>query len=236
VALLPLWPLLRRAAPRPEPAHRVGLDRYTLLVLLINAALMIIASIDQIAVQRFFSGHVAGNYAVAFLLGRIIAMSTMALGWVIFARSANIALDNPRRARVLLKALLMITGIALSLTAAFLAAPALVVQLMGGSQYHLADEYVGLVAIEMTLFALVYIQAYYHISIKQTEVVWPLCLAAGLEILLLALFHATVQQVLWGLIAVMSGLLVCVSLLSWWILRTHRPPAVVLSGSSETPT
>jgi O-antigen/teichoic acid export membrane protein len=221
LALLPLRRLLARApAPAAAPRGILRLDRYAMLVLLINTALMLIASVDQIAVQHFFSGAVAGNYAVAFLLGRIIVMTTMALGWVLFTRSAIIAPDHPRRARVLLKSLGVIAALALTITAGFQIAPTLAVRLLGGAKYHLADDYLALVAIEMTLFALVYIQAYYHISIRKTQVVIPLGVAAGLEIVLLAAFHSSVEQMLGNLILLMAGLLVCVSVLSWGILRT----------------
>jgi len=236
VALVPLWPLLRRHHDRaPLADHFGGLNRYALLVFVVNTSLMIIANVDQIAVKHFFSGEVAGNYAVAFLLGRVIAMSTIALGWVIFARSATMPPDDPRRARLLTKGLLVIGSIAVALTAGYLAAPTLAVRLMGGSQYSIADAYVGLVGVEMTLFAFVYVQAYYHISMKKMQVVWPLCLAVVLAIALLAQYHATVQQVLLTLIFVMGGLLICVSGLSWWILCANsHPVSIVVQGSSET--
>lgn len=229
IALVPLWPLLGRHHDQAPLADSFGgLDRYALLVLVINTCLMIIASVDQIAVKHFFSGEVAGNYAVAFLLGRVIAMSTIALGWVIFTRSATMLSDDPRRTRLLTKGLLVIGSIAVALTAGYLAAPALAVRLMAGSRYGIADAYVGLVGIEMTLFAFVYVQAYYHISMKNMQVVWPLCLAVVFEIALLARYHATVQQVLLNLILVMGGLLICVSGLSWWILRANSHPAPIV--------
>jgi hypothetical protein len=63
------------------------------------------------------------------------------------------------------------------------------------------------------------VQAYYLISVRKMQVAWPLGLAAILEIGLLVQYHATIQQVLLVLILVMGGLLVCVSILSWWALR-----------------
>lgn len=220
VALVPLWPLLRRDGDRiPSVDDFAVLDRYTLLVLAINASLMVMASVDQIAIKHFFSAEVAGNYAVAFLLGQIIAMTANCLGLIIFARSANMPLEVSQRARLLIKGVLAIGSIAVSLTVGFLIAPELAVGLMGGSQYDTAHAYVGLVGIEMTIFAFIYIQAYFLIAAGVTQIVWPLGLALALEIALLARYHATVQQVLINLILVMGGLLVCVSVFSWRILE-----------------
>jgi len=108
---------------------------------------------------------------------------------------------------------------------------------LGGSQYSLADGYVGLEGIEMTLFSLIYVQAYYHISIRKMQVVWPLGLATLLEIALLIQLHATIQQVLWDLILVMGGLLLCVSILSWRILRETdtRGTAMAVQSAQTIP-
>lgn len=238
LALIWLWPLLARH--RGQATQRDGLggiDRYASVLLIANTCLMVMASVDQIAVKHFFSDQVAGNYAVAFLLGRVIVMSTVALGWVVFTRSATMPVADPRRLRLFATGLAVIGSIAAVLTAGYLVAPGLAIHLMGGSQYEFAADYVGLVGIEMTLFALVYVQAYYHISVKSMRIIWPLSLAVLLEISLLATYHDTVQQILLSLIIVMGTLLVCVSAMSWWMLRAAgRSSRVAVRGSPETAT
>jgi O-antigen/teichoic acid export membrane protein len=232
VALVALWPLLARqraSEPAGDSYGFGGLDRYALLALVSNASLMIISSVDQVVVKHFFSDEVAGNYAVAFLLSRIISMSTIALGWVIFARSVALPLDDPRRRQLLVKGLLAAGAISLTLTAGYFVAPGLAVRLLGGAQYGLADGYVGLAGIEMALFSFVYVQAYYLISVRNSQVVWLLGIAAVLECALLAQYHATVQQILLVLIFVMGGLLVTVSGLSWRVLRVASPRAPALA-------
>jgi O-antigen/teichoic acid export membrane protein len=220
VALFPLLPLLRRPAGSEVSAVNIVIvDKYTRWVLLVNISLMVMASIDQIAIKHFFSAEIAGNYAVAFLLGQVIAMSANVLGWVLFARSANQALSSSRL-KVLLAKGLFITGfIALSLTIGFLFAPRLVVGLMGGAQYNTAHTYVGLVGIEMTVFALIYIQSYFLLAMGKTQIMWPLIFSLALVIALLSMYHTTVQQVLISLISVLGGLLIYISGFSWWTLN-----------------
>jgi O-antigen/teichoic acid export membrane protein len=227
--LLLLRPQLARRAPSQAPQAGLlrGLDRYALLVLVANGCLMTMASVDQITVRHFFSADVAGNFAVAFVLGRLIVVSALSLGVVVHTRSATTATDYAGRASLLAKGLLVMGAIAVAFTAAFLVAPAAIVQVMAGSRYDVAQAYVGLVGIEMTLFSLVYVQVYYHLSLKTTRVLWPLSLAAISEVVLLARYHATVQQVLLVLIVVMSGLLVSVSVLSWRHFRDNRRSAMV---------
>jgi O-antigen/teichoic acid export membrane protein len=224
-----LWPLLRRRERAATDTPAPSLDRYALQVLVINSCLMLMTSLDQVAVKHYFAPETAGNYAVAFLLGQVIAMSTISLGWVVFTRSATMAPDDPEHIRLLIKGLALIGALAASLTTGYLTLPTLAVRLMGGAQYSAAHAYIGLVGVEMTLFALVYIQVYYQIGVHKLHTLWPLCLAALLEIALITQFHDTVQHILACVIAVMSGLLAWVSLLSWRMFRVDRA-AVTLKG------
>ncbi|MEO8285668.1 MAG: oligosaccharide flippase family protein [Chloroflexota bacterium] len=242
VALIPIWFLLNRnraeeQAEGVEGTSRLrALDRYALTVLAINSCLMLISSIDQVAVKHYFSEQVAGNYAVAFLLGRVIVMITLSLGWVVFTRSATMTPDDPRRIRLLTRSLVIIGVISTVLTTGYILFPSQAVHLMGGAEYSSAKAYVGMVGIEMTLFALVYIQAYFLISLRKTQVIWPLCVAAVLEVILIAEYHDTVTEVLLGLIAVMGGLLVTVSALSWWLIYAKSSAARVAARATARAT
>ena len=160
-------------------------------------------------------------------------MSTMALGWTMFARAASVPLNDPRQRRLYIKGLLVTGFIVVSLTVGYLLAPKAAARLMGGAQYETADIYVGMVAIEMSLFALVYIQAYYLMAVKQMQVIWPLCVAFATELVLLANYHGSVEQILSSLILVMSTLLIFVTGLSWFTLRTNR--AVITATLARTP-
>jgi O-antigen/teichoic acid export membrane protein len=222
VSLFLIGSLLTRnsqPATEEEPAKLRAIDRYAFVMLAVNTCLMVMSSVDQVAVKHYFSEQIAGQYAVAFLLGRVIVMVAMSLGWVVFTRSATMLSGVPRRAHLMTRALALVGAISVTLTAGYLLAPGLAVHLMGGADYSSAVQYVGVVGIEMTLFSLIYIQAYYLISLRKTQVIWPLILGVALEIAFVAEYHATVTELLIGLITVLSGLLLVVSSLSWWLLR-----------------
>jgi O-antigen/teichoic acid export membrane protein len=226
--------LTRKAQPNAgeEPAKLRAIDRYAFVMLAVNTCLMVMSSVDQVAVKHYFSEQIAGQYAVAFLLGRVIVMVAMSLGWVVFTRSATMLPGDPRRAHLMTRALVLVGAISVSLTGAYLLAPGLAVHLMGGADYSSAVQYVGMVGIEMTLFSLIYIQAYYLISLRKTQVIWPLLVGVALEIGFIAEYHDTVIELLIGLISVMSMLLVVVSSLSWWLLRAHADNAIAVARPS----
>jgi O-antigen/teichoic acid export membrane protein len=236
--LITLWSILLRPRDTAFSKFRLeGLNSYAVLVFFINVCLMIMMSIDQIAVKHFFSEQIAGNYAIAFLIGRVISMSTVALGWVVFTRSTALIPHDPSHVRVLIKALALTGIFSVVIMGGCLLAPNLIVHLMGGSKFNITDDYLAFVTIEMTLFAFINIQVYYHISLNRTEAIWPLLLSVGLVIFLLAQYHATVQQILVILISVMGGLLVSVSGVTWWILHSHDSfKSIVVSESSHIGT
>jgi O-antigen/teichoic acid export membrane protein len=183
---------------------------------------MIIASVDQIIIKHYFSPEIAGNYGVTFVLGRVIVMSSISLGVVIFTRSASLGKDSPKQILTLVKGILVISAISLTTMVATLVAPSIIVKLLAGSQYGFAKSYIAYVGIEMFLFGLIYIQTYFLISTDRMKVLWLLLAAVVLEISLLSLFHTSVQQVLVTLILVMFFLLISISGYTWSVLHGLR--------------
>src|SRR5207244_13092817 len=73
IAMVPLWPLLRKGDGLFSGAKPIELiDRYASSLLVGNACLMIVASLDQVAVKHYFSYTVAGNYSLQILPRRVI--------------------------------------------------------------------------------------------------------------------------------------------------------------------
>lgn len=223
VGLLPLLPVLVRGhRSAPATAEFGDFGSFTLLGFVINACLIFIGTIDQVVVKHYFSAEIAGNFAVAFLLGQIIAIATISFAWVVFARSAAMRADDPKRARLLVNSLLATGAFAVVMTLGYLIAPNLAVLVMGGSRYSSASGYLGPEGIEMTLFALTYVQAYYLMSVKQMRVAWILFAAVVSEVVLAGLYHQTVQQYLLTHIFVLAGLLACVSVISLRHFRSEN--------------
>ena len=238
LGIVVLWPVIRRRAQADGEERKLPqpLDRYALVALLVNVGLMLVISVDQVVVKHFFAADVAGNYAVAWVLGRVIAITTISFGWVVFASSASLSSDDPRRAWVLARGLLAIGGISALVTAVFFAFPGQLVRLMTGSSYSAAYHYLGLIGIEMTLFSLVYVQAYYHLSVRKLRIAWVLGAAGAVEVGLLATYHNSIEQVLLVLILVMAGLLVAVSALSVSMFRRATDRGIERAPQLTSPT
>ncbi len=230
-------PIRKLLAPKGTPVmssfKTTGHERYAAIVLVMNLCLMVISSIDQIMVKHYFSAEIAGNYAVTFVIGRVIVMTAISLGIVIFTRSATMEENDPKRVYPFMKSMLLMGAISFLTILATWIAPGIIIHLQAGSQYGLAQSYLRLIAIEMFLFGLVYVQTYYHISIGEMQGLWLLLVATGLEIALLAIFHSSVQQMLWILISIMTGLLVGVTALSWRSFYRNRKSFILVPVEQE---
>lgn len=218
-----IWSMLATGkGHEKELIYAEGWDRFAVQVLIMNACLMVMSSLDQIMVKHYFPPDLAGDFAATSILGRVLVMSGISIGIVVFTRSATLLQGNPD-SQAFAKGLLAMGLVAfLALGLAF-AAPTAVVGLTAGSQYQFAHAYLVLVAFETSLFGFIYIQANYHASMGRMVVTWPLAIACLLEVGLVAWYHASIEQILFILIAVMAGTLVYLSSSSWSILRGRSP-------------
>jgi glycosyltransferase involved in cell wall biosynthesis len=222
MAVVPFVPAfisgLRRSLNRPS-LRWMTYDRHFLFALFINGALMALPSIDPVAVRRFFSEEVAGTYAAAFLLGRIILLSTNAASWVVFSRAVQHSPRDRRTRRALARGLVLAGGFAGLVTVGYALAPRMAAVALGGSAYQAAAQFVGLVGVEMVVFSFVSVLAYYHVAVRTTRIWVPFVLALGLEAVLLTAYHASPYQVLFDTIITLSALLVWLSIETALVLR-----------------
>jgi hypothetical protein len=206
--------LARQARARVErirPLRWMVVDRQFLFALFTNGALMGLAGIDPLAIRRFFTVEVADHYAAAYLLGRVILLSANAASWVVFSRAIDLRRHDSGSRTILLRGLALSGGIAVFVTLGYWIAPELAVKALGGAEFHPAMHFVGLVGLEMVLFSLLSVLAYYHLAIYNIRLMPSLALALGAEAVLLLLFHATPYHVLLDTLVVLTGLLLWLS-------------------------
>lgn len=236
--LVAVRPFLRAdragALDAPPPTRRWWLKRAFLFTVVINATLMTLGSIDPFAIKHFFSPTIAGQFSVAFLLGRVIMLSTLAASWVTFSTTVRTNSNDPRSRQSLSRGLLLGGGIAGIITLIYWLAPETVATLLGGQAYEAAGGFVGLVGLEMMLFTLVSIQAYYHIAIRNNKVLLPFALALVIEIVLLAVFHSDPKEVIYVTMTMLGILLVWISVLTVRAVTLQLPEATQSGPTHES--
>ena len=195
LGLLLLGGILWRRTGDSHQVTAADLTRYTgaTVVGLISFAALV--NMDALVVKHYFSPTEAGYYSMAVTLGKIVIFLPAAFAVVLFPKSAERHAQHRDSSRLLRLSLAATLLPCAGLTLAYLAAPNLILKAVFGAENPFAGPVLGLIALAMTGYALVNVWLNYFLSVEQTSFVCALPVAVAAQFALLALFHATLIQV-----------------------------------------
>jgi O-antigen/teichoic acid export membrane protein len=203
-------------------------------VVLAYAGQILISNSDIIIVKRYFSPELAGQYAALALIGRIVFFATWSIVTALFpiAAKKHQKGENPRPLLLTGVGIVAVISIGIIIITWFL--PENIIGVLFGSAYLSMAPLLWMYAVATALFAIANVIVNYHLSIGRSFGTW-LAIGFGLiQVVLLVLFHNSLQQVILVQIALMAALLL--SLTSWDFWLNRRPkvvlvPAEVRSGA-----
>jgi O-antigen/teichoic acid export membrane protein len=192
---------------------------YTLLAFLF---ITLLYNVDIILVKRFFDAGQAGNYAAAATLAKAIFFGSVAIAGAMFPKVSvwnegnnEVKTEQLLRISLFYTALLAGTGtIVLNLF------PRLVVSFLYGSTYTGSITLVGLLSTGMFFLSLSYVLVLYQLAFNKKGFLGVLAAGLGTEMIGIALFHATLSQV----VAVFAGVMILVLLGLIGVVSHHRSP------------
>jgi len=168
-------------------------DVYDFLIILF---IVLIYSIDVILAKGFFSSEIAGEYAVASMIGKIILLSSMAITYAMFPISSEKFVRGDKT-----KSMIKKTGISLMLICIIAVLflfffPKQVILILFGSQYLNSSNIVLYIGIAFSLIALLNFLIFYRVSLDKIKIREVILLASffGLLVVMLSLFHDTILQ------------------------------------------
>lgn len=206
-ALLPLIFLFRQDSPDYNIKFS-EIYRYLLPVFLTILCLTLLTNMDVILVKHFFSSSTAGYYSAASIIAKIIFYLPEGIGIVMFPRISELYSLNQDTGLVLKKSLFYTAFLGGGACLIYFFLPSLVVKLLFGSQYLPVIPLIGIFGLAMYLFSLINILFLYQLSIHRLRFIRFLIASTVLEVILIALFHQSLTQVILILLAV--GLLLLV--------------------------
>lgn len=173
---------------------------FTAISLISLLLITMIYSLDVFLVKHFFSAESAGHYAALSLLGKIIFAGATAIGMVMFPKIAELKSNEKQRA--IFKKSLIITGLlSCIITLFYFLFPTLIVNAIFGSQYLEIVPLLGFFGIFMSLFSLSYICVLNKLAIGKKKFIWLIAAAVLFEIILISIFHSSLNQIVIILIA-----------------------------------
>ncbi len=168
------------------------------------------SSIDILFVRRYFPGEVSGYFTAMKMMGEVIYFSALALGGVLLPKVSELNTINSTHGFLLRRALTYFGIVLAAVLSAYAIAPMLIMTVLFGNGYSSIAGYLVWYALAMGLLSLAVIFMFYDVSAKRTEFRYPLIAFTAMQVVLLAMFHESIDQIIGVQIAVFLVLLVSV--------------------------
>lgn len=206
--------------PQKKVHHR-EVVHYGIPVMLASVSLMLMSNIDVLLVKHYFSSIDAGFYTAASTLAKIIWFVTGTFVVVMFPKVSHLV-EKGKDASRLLRITLLYTGlIAFPIIIMYFVTPGFVVSMLYGPEYKISNV-IGIFSLAFGFFALNNVFAYYHLAHKKTASVILLAVALVVESIAIILFHASVIEVIKGIMVVNILLFIAYVIYSRKALGLHR--------------
>jgi len=172
-----------------------GILTFFMLTAFYEMTQIIINNSDIILVKHYFNNHEAGLYASLALIGRVVYFVAWMFVMLLLPKVIQLKKDGKETQPILMKYVAYITVLSTVIVLATFLFPELVVKLMFGDEYLSIAFLLWKYALATSIFAIANIFAYYFLSIGKY---FPVVVSAVLgltQIVLIVLFHNSLQQV-----------------------------------------
>lgn len=204
---------------------------YSIPVLIALLCFTSLTNMDLVLAKHYFPAEEAGHYAVAAVLGKVVLFLPAAIVLAMFPMvSESHALKEDSyhilKKSVAFAGLLSFIGILV-----YVLFPELLVTILMGAKHAQIAHLVRLYGIAMLPFVFINIFMYFNLATHRLKFLYLFIAGSLVEILLICLYHSSLQQVIYILISVGCTLLAVNIFLIWTDLRKNdfnetpfRPP------------
>ena len=195
---------------------------FSVPVLMLNLSMMLLNNIDIILVKRFFDSLLAGYYAGAVTVCKVLLFGANTVAIVMFPQISETYTkggDYMRKFKVFfsLQIFVVITGV---LT--FVAFPRLITGIMFGEKFMPSVPYIPLFSIFMGLYVIIIFMMMFFLALGKTGVFWMQLPIVVLQAILLSIFHRSLFDVIWVNIFISTLLLISSAVYFYVIFRVPR--------------
>jgi len=163
--------------------------RYSLFTLIGLGSYALLINLDAIAVKRFFSEAVAGDYGTVVTLGKINLFATLGIGMVLFPKATQRQALGKDSRPVLALALAATIGVGLILSIIYFLASGPLVRGIFSGAYNDPGALLGQVGLATTLYAAISIWLNYALSLQKQNFIIGLAFLVLLMVGAMVLYH-----------------------------------------------
>lgn len=189
-----------------EKVNVIEVYKFALPVFIVLTSLTIFYSADIILVKHFFNELEAGYYAALALLGKVVFFATLSINWVMFPKVVEMNAAQKPSIHILRKSLIFVLFLSAIISTLYFLFPGLVINLLFGNEYIAIKPLLGLFAVFMAFYSMVYILSIYNLSMQRTRFIYILILFNLLEVILISLFHQSLKQIVLVLLFMITSL------------------------------
>jgi O-antigen/teichoic acid export membrane protein len=179
----------------PDRAYISEVYHYFLPVGITLLCFMVLTNIDLILVKHFFMPIEAGFYSIAQMVGKIILFLPIPVVMVMFPTLSS-SEGQAKALRTLRRSLMIAFFLCAGAILLGFLFPSLIIRILSGKVYPECIPLVRLFCVNMTLYSLVLILLYYHLSTYRRGFLYPLIFLTLMQTGLILVFHRTLIQVL----------------------------------------
>jgi O-antigen/teichoic acid export membrane protein len=205
----------------PEASGHGSLARtllaYTSIMMAVYSAHTALRWLDLLAVQRFFSDEVAGQYAALSFAGKIILFASLGITETLFTFANKAHWRQEAGEPLLARALLLTAAVGLPVLLLYAAAPGPVLEYVFGSSYTGLESNLWIMGLFMFLLSLAGVLIAYMLASGMARGALTASITAVvLEVTLLLAFHDSIQTLVLSLCAMAAFYLTVLSALIAW--------------------
>jgi O-antigen/teichoic acid export membrane protein len=157
--------------------------------------LCMLGSLDLLLVKHYFTPYDAGLYSAVSLVGKVLLFAIGFVPTVVLPKATARAARGESPVNVLVQAGLAIAVLCACGLALLQLAPTFVVRVMSGAAFLAAAPYVFPYGVAMAMLGAVTVVVNYKIGLHRFDFLAPLLAVAVCEVVAIALFHATLTDV-----------------------------------------
>ncbi len=193
ISYIPLKKLLKTT--KPEKFNTKRIYQYALPVFFSSLFVILLITADQLLVKHFLSSADAGFYAAAGNIAKAIWFSSGFLTAALFPKIASLKARNLNASKILIKAIIYTSLLALIGLTIFYFAPSLVVGVLYGPQYAPISSLIFLFGLGMAFFSLIQLLVVYNLATDRYGFVYILALGLLAEVIGITYFHESLLQI-----------------------------------------
>lgn len=178
-----------------EEVEVAGLRSYTALSFVALFAFTVLVNADVVLARHFLSAAEAGTYSAISVMGKLVYFVPGGIAIAMFPKTASLTEGGGAHRAVLHRAMALTVLLSGAMVVAFWLFPDLVVGVLFMGKYPLAVPHLFRYGLAMALFAIASLLMFYLLSVNRTRVAYPLAGAMAIQVVLMALFHSSIEQV-----------------------------------------